>query len=81
MSYFFKFLQRQLVDDIDRVVAWYSVLVGHWKEYVRAFAAESAAFLLRKLALEAVLNQLYRNFGFADIHITEHCLSFFVCHG
>ena len=36
---------------------------------------------VRKLALEAVLNKLYRNFGFEDIHIPEHCLSFFVCHG
>nr|XP_006819783.1 PREDICTED: small subunit processome component 20 homolog [Saccoglossus kowalevskii] len=50
LGYLFKFLWRYLLKDIQDVFLFYSPLLGSSKkDYVRRFAAESFAFLLRKL--------------------------------
>ncbi|XP_053397711.1 small subunit processome component 20 homolog [Mercenaria mercenaria] len=49
LSYIFKFLWRYLLKDIQLVYRYFSSLLGkQYKEYVRNFAAESFAFLMRK---------------------------------
>ncbi|KAK8782799.1 hypothetical protein V5799_015864 [Amblyomma americanum] len=51
LSYLFKFLWRYMVKDIDLIFKLYVPLLGsQQKKYVRDFAAESFAFLLRKVA-------------------------------
>ena len=72
MSYLFKFLQRQLVEDIEKVVDWYRALVGHWKDYVRSFAAESAAFLLRKVPPTRTPAVITKVFGLVADIATEN---------
>jgi len=49
MSYFLKFLQKILVDHIMEVYEDYILLLGHSKHHIRKFAAQSFAFLVRKL--------------------------------
>ncbi|XP_077531498.1 small subunit processome component 20 homolog, partial [Haemaphysalis longicornis] len=50
LSYLFKFLWRYMVKDIDLIFKLYVPLLGsQQKKYVRDFAAESFAFLLRKV--------------------------------
>lgn len=50
LGYLFKFLWRYLVKDIKKVFSLYSVLLtSHRKEHIQRFAAESFAFLLRKV--------------------------------
>ena len=48
-SYLFKYLAPQLLENLDTVRGYYGPLLGHAKAYVREFAAQSFAFLLRKL--------------------------------
>lgn len=48
-SYLFKYLAPQLLQNLDAVRGYYGPLLGHAKAYVREFAAQSFAFLLRKL--------------------------------
>lgn len=72
ISYFFKFLQRQLLDDIDSVVDWFSTLVGHWKDYVRSFAAESAAFLVRKVPPTKIPDVIARVVALVESQATEN---------
>ncbi|XP_071791922.1 small subunit processome component 20 homolog isoform X2 [Asterias amurensis] len=49
-GYLFKFLWRYLVRDIHIVFRFYSPLLSeHQKEHIRNFAAESFAFLMRKV--------------------------------
>lgn len=51
LSYLFKFLWRYMVRDIDLIFKLYVPLLGsQQKKYVRDFAAESFAFLIRKVA-------------------------------
>ncbi|XP_067674264.1 small subunit processome component 20 homolog [Haliotis asinina] len=50
LAYLFKFLWRYLVKDIEKVYGMFSALLAsHYKEYIRKFAAESFAFLMRKV--------------------------------
>jgi hypothetical protein len=49
ISMLFKYCSKWLVDDLSAVRAHYSAILGSKKEYVRNFAAESFAYLLRKL--------------------------------
>lgn len=56
LSYLFKFLWRYLVKDIEQVYGYFSSLLGsNYKEYVRNFAAESFAFLMRKVQDQSAL--------------------------
>uniref|UniRef100_A0A131YFV3 U3 small nucleolar RNA-associated protein 20 n=1 Tax=Rhipicephalus appendiculatus TaxID=34631 RepID=A0A131YFV3_RHIAP len=51
LSYLFKFLWRYMVKDIDLIFKLYVPLLGsQQKKYVRDFAAESFAFLIRKVS-------------------------------
>ncbi|XP_070382892.1 small subunit processome component 20 homolog [Dermacentor albipictus] len=51
LSYLFKFLWRYMVRDIDLIFKLYVPLLGsQQKKYVRDFAAESFAFLIRKVS-------------------------------
>ena len=62
-AYLFKFLAKQLVDDVPRLIRLvFQSLLGHPKSFIRRFAAESLAFLLKRvrktqmrLALHTVL--------------------------
>ncbi|XP_071112967.1 small subunit processome component 20 homolog [Haliotis cracherodii] len=50
LAYLFKFLWRYLAKDIKEVYGLFSALLAaHYKEYIRKFAAESFAFLMRKV--------------------------------
>ncbi|XP_046556646.1 LOW QUALITY PROTEIN: small subunit processome component 20 homolog [Haliotis rubra] len=50
LAYLFKFLWRYLAKDIKEVYGMFSALLAsHYKEYIRKFAAESFAFLMRKV--------------------------------
>ncbi|XP_063423263.1 small subunit processome component 20 homolog isoform X1 [Mytilus trossulus] len=49
LAYLFKYLWRYLVKDIHQVYGYFSELLsGTHREYIRNFAAESFAFLMRK---------------------------------
>jgi hypothetical protein len=49
LSLLFKHLAKHLLGELGNVCNWCSPLLTHRKQYVREFAAESLAFLLRKL--------------------------------
>ncbi|XP_041354948.1 small subunit processome component 20 homolog [Gigantopelta aegis] len=50
LAYIFKFLWRYLVKDIQSVFGYFSSLLGgQYKDYIQKFAAESFAFLMRKV--------------------------------
>ncbi|GCB68829.1 hypothetical protein scyTo_0000958 [Scyliorhinus torazame] len=63
LSYLYKHLWRLMVKDITDIYSLYSSLLGHNKEHIRCFAAESFAFLMRKAPDH---NALF-NFMFADL--------------
>ncbi|XP_043565729.1 small subunit processome component 20 homolog isoform X2 [Chiloscyllium plagiosum] len=63
LSYLYKYLWRLMVKDITDIYSLYSSLLGHNKEHIRCFAAESFAFLMRKAPDH---NALF-NFMFADL--------------
>lgn len=50
LAFLFKYLLRQLLAEPDKVLPLYRPLLGHTKDHVRNFAAESLAFLVRKIA-------------------------------
>ncbi|KAG8540110.1 hypothetical protein GDO81_019819, partial [Engystomops pustulosus] len=66
LSYLYKYLWRQMVKDMPVIYSLSSTLLAHKKEHIRNFAAESLAFLMRKVP---DLNGLL-NFMFLDL--TEH---------
>ncbi|XP_067855315.1 small subunit processome component 20 homolog [Heptranchias perlo] len=63
LSYLYKYLWRLMVKDITDIYSLYSSLLGHNKEHIRHFAAESFAFLMRKVPDHSALF----NFMFADL--------------
>ncbi|XP_048404834.1 small subunit processome component 20 homolog [Stegostoma tigrinum] len=63
LSYLYKYLWRLMVKDITDIYSLYSSLLGHNKEHIRCFAAESFAFLMRKVPDHDALF----NFMFADL--------------
>lgn len=63
LSYLYKYLWRLLVKDITDIYSLYSSLLCHSKEHIRRFAAESFAFLMRKVPDHSALF----NFMFADL--------------
>ena len=54
LCYIFKYLLRQLLDDLTGAFGVYSRLLAHEREHVREFAAESFAYLLRRLPRRAL---------------------------
>ncbi|XP_078273235.1 small subunit processome component 20 homolog isoform X2 [Rhinoraja longicauda] len=63
LSYLYKYLWRLLVKDITDIYSLYSSLLCHRKEHIRRFAAESFAFLMRKVPDHSALFDLV----FADL--------------
>ncbi|MBN3281355.1 UTP20 protein, partial [Polyodon spathula] len=66
LSYLYKYLWRLMVKDISEIYSLYSTLLAHTREHIRNFAAESFAFLMRKVP---DLNSLF-NCMFLDLE--EH---------
>ncbi|XP_075712813.1 small subunit processome component 20 homolog [Rhinoderma darwinii] len=50
LSYLYKYLWRMMVNDMPEIYSLYSTLLAHRKEHIRNFAAESFAFLMRKVS-------------------------------
>uniref|UniRef100_A0A6I8STV5 UTP20 small subunit processome component n=1 Tax=Xenopus tropicalis TaxID=8364 RepID=A0A6I8STV5_XENTR len=63
LSYLYKYLWRMMVKDMPAIYSLYSTLLAHQKPHIRNFAAESFAFLMRKVP---DLNELL-NFMFLDL--------------
>ncbi|XP_051911593.1 small subunit processome component 20 homolog [Hippocampus zosterae] len=60
LSYLYKYLWRLMVKDMDNIYSLYSKLLEHKKEHIRKFAAESFAFLMRKVSdLDALLSLVF----------------------
>nr|XP_033808420.1 small subunit processome component 20 homolog [Geotrypetes seraphini] len=66
LSYLYKYLWRLMVKDMPTIYSLYSSLLAHNKPHIRDFAAESFAFLMRKVSDH---NALF-NFMFLDLE--EH---------
>jgi U3 small nucleolar RNA-associated protein 20 len=49
LAYLFKYLLRQLLDGLVEVYSMYIPLLSSKRKYVRQFAAESFAYLIRQL--------------------------------
>ncbi|XP_064199288.1 small subunit processome component 20 homolog [Anguilla rostrata] len=49
LSYLYKYLWRLMVKDMSQMYCLYSTLLAHKKDHIRNFAAESFAFLMRKV--------------------------------
>jgi hypothetical protein len=59
LSFLFKFLAKQLVNDVHNVYRkYYAAMLMHRKPYIRRWAAESFAFLLRKVRRRDVMPTL-----------------------
>ncbi|KAM3924125.1 small subunit processome component 20 homolog [Leptodactylus fuscus] len=57
LSYLYKYLWRMMVKDMPEIYSLSSTLLAHQKEHIRNFAAESFAFLMRKVSdLNGLLN-------------------------
>ncbi|XP_029455579.1 small subunit processome component 20 homolog [Rhinatrema bivittatum] len=63
LSYLYKYLWRLMVKDMPAIYSLYSSLLAHNKSHIRKFAAESFAFLMRKVSDH---NALF-NFMFLDL--------------
>lgn len=50
LAFLLKLMRRSLVEKLETVFGFYQVLILHQKSYVRDFASQSFAFLLRKLS-------------------------------
>lgn len=49
ISYIFKHLEALMLEDIDKVISYYSSFLKHKKNYIREFSSETLAFLVRNL--------------------------------
>ncbi|KAJ8261988.1 hypothetical protein GJAV_G00160830 [Gymnothorax javanicus] len=49
LSYLYKYLWRLMIKDMSQMYCLYSTLLAHKKDHIRNFAAESFAFLMRKV--------------------------------
>ena len=58
MAHIFKLLEKQLLVDFINVFKNYTFFLEHKKDYVREFAAESFAFLIRKLPIEKLSSHI-----------------------
>ncbi|KAL4612676.1 hypothetical protein GN956_G22842 [Arapaima gigas] len=62
LSYLYKYLWRLMIKDMSGMYSLYSTLLAHKKEHIRNFAAESFAFLMRKMPdLEALLTYMFQD--------------------
>ncbi|KAK6482713.1 small subunit processome component 20-like protein [Huso huso] len=60
LSYLYKYLWRLMVKDISEIYSLYSTLLAHTREHIRNFAAESFAFLMRKVPdLHSLFNCMF----------------------
>ncbi|XP_041442196.1 small subunit processome component 20 homolog isoform X2 [Xenopus laevis] len=60
LSYLYKYLWRMMVKDMPAIYSLYSTLLAHQKPHIRNFAAESFAFLMRKVPdLNGLLNFMF----------------------
>ncbi|CAH2277583.1 small subunit processome component 20 homolog [Pelobates cultripes] len=66
LSYLYKYLWRMMVKDMPAIYSLYSTLLAHHKAHIRNFAAESFAFLLRKVS------DLDGLFSFIFLDLNEH---------
>ncbi|KAM4748821.1 small subunit processome component 20 homolog [Rhinophrynus dorsalis] len=66
LSYLYKYLWRLMVKDMPTIYSLYSTLLAHHKQHIRNFAAESFAFLMRKVSDLSVL------FNFMFLDLNEH---------
>ncbi|XP_005089362.1 small subunit processome component 20 homolog isoform X2 [Aplysia californica] len=61
-AFLFRVLWRFLIKDFEQIFGYFSNLLTSQKEYVRVFAAESCAYLLRKVKKRnALLNFLFKS--------------------
>jgi hypothetical protein len=58
IGYVFKYLQRELLRDMDVLFTHYVPLLMHKKEFVRSFAAESYSYLLRRLDSQDLIRNI-----------------------
>jgi hypothetical protein len=75
LAFLLKLMRRSLVEKLEDVFGFYRVLILHSKPYVRDFASQSFAFLLRKLAparLNAFLESLCTLLG--DSNASHHAV-------
>ncbi|XP_036373482.1 small subunit processome component 20 homolog [Megalops cyprinoides] len=62
LSYLYKYLWRHMVKDMSQMYSLYSTLLAHRKDHIRSFAAESCAFLMRKVPdLDALLTFMFQD--------------------
>ncbi|KAJ1163535.1 hypothetical protein NDU88_003993 [Pleurodeles waltl] len=61
LSYLYKYLWRLMVKDMPSIYRLYSTLLAHKKTHIRNFAAESFAFLMRKVPEQNALFNLIFN--------------------
>ncbi|KAI1888136.1 hypothetical protein AGOR_G00181930 [Albula goreensis] len=62
LSYLYKYLWKHMVKDMAHMYMLYSTLLAHKKDHIRSFAAESFAFLMRKVPdLEGLLNCMFQD--------------------
>ncbi|XP_061662596.1 small subunit processome component 20 homolog [Syngnathoides biaculeatus] len=60
LSYLYKYLWRLMVKDMDNIYSLYSTLLEHKKDHIRRFAAESFAYLMRKVPdLDVLLSFIF----------------------
>ncbi|EGG14101.1 HEAT repeat-containing protein [Cavenderia fasciculata] len=63
ICFMFKFLEKYILKDFITLYKIYSQLFTHKKHYIRRFAAEGLAFLVRKIGVESVeplLEEMFR---------------------
>uniref|UniRef100_A0A8D0C7S2 UTP20 small subunit processome component n=1 Tax=Scleropages formosus TaxID=113540 RepID=A0A8D0C7S2_SCLFO len=82
LSYLYKYLWRLMVKDMSGMYSLYSTLLAHKKEHIRNFAAESFAFLMRKVSFEELLTYMFQDLA-EDSQKTEGVgqLLFEMCKG
>ncbi|KAG9345665.1 hypothetical protein JZ751_008809 [Albula glossodonta] len=62
LSYLYKYLWKHMVKDMAHMYMLYSTLLAHKKDHIRSFAAESFAFLMRKVPdLDGLLNCMFQD--------------------
>lgn len=72
IAYFFKFLRKQIVEDIDKLFfEYYYIIISHPKEFIRQFSAESFSFLLRNLKREKIDEFIHSIFTFQERLINQ----------
>jgi hypothetical protein len=58
LSLAFKFLLKQIKDDISNVYLVLFELIRHTNKFVRKFASQSLSYVIRKLPVDQALNKI-----------------------